>query len=274
VPLTLLASGSAVILGAVWGAVPTPFAAELVGTHELGKLGWLLGGQIVALVFGACCVLVARNVVGFPDRLLPPSWQARAFALALSMLVILAGSLVTLGLPFLQAPWWLALSLASYTLAGAMWGFLLPRLRPTVGTVVLAQRHYLCGPDRGLTDPLHLALGRAQEERLARLFATAEGVLIAFMTPVLGADRLLWQRRSRAGPHRIVLSPGSNDACVDRGCAVPEAPSAQAVYSKRLARDRYMLVARRQQPCLAGLVSTQRKGYIRYDACTDDNTDI
>ena len=158
----------------------------IVDVTELGKLGWLLGGQVVALVFGACCVLVARNVVGFPDRLLSPSWQARAFALALSMLVILAGSLVTLGLPFLQAPWWLALSLASYTLAGAMWGFLLPRLRPTVGTVVLAQRHYLCGPDRGLTDPLHLALGRAQEERLTRLFATAEGVLIAFMTPVLG----------------------------------------------------------------------------------------
>jgi len=175
-----------VILGAVWGAVPTPFAAELAGTHELGKLGWLLGGQIVALVFGACCVLVARNVVGFPDRLLPPSWQALAFALTLSMLVILAGSLVTLGLPFLQAPWWLALSLASYTLAGAMWGLLLPRLRPSLGTVVLAQRHRLLGPDRGLTDPLHLALGRAQEERLTRLFATAEGVLIAFMTPVLG----------------------------------------------------------------------------------------
>ncbi len=184
--LTLLASSSAVILGAVWGAVPTPFAAELSVTHELGKLGWLLGGQVVALVFGACCVLVARNVVGFPDRLLPPSWQALAFALTLSMLVILAGSLVTLGLPFLQAPWWLALSLASYTLAGAMWGLLLPRLRPSLGTVVLAQRHRLLGPDRGLTDPLHLALGRAQEERLTRLFATAEGVLIAFMTPVLG----------------------------------------------------------------------------------------
>jgi hypothetical protein len=117
VPLTLLASGSAVILGALWGAVPTPFAAGLAETHELGKLGWLLGGQIVALAIGACCALVARNVVGFPDRLVPTSWQARAFALALSMLVILAGSLVTLGLPFLQAPWWLALSLASYTLA-------------------------------------------------------------------------------------------------------------------------------------------------------------
>ena len=81
--------------------MPTPFAAELAGTHELGKLGWLLGGQIVALAIGACCVLAARNVVGFPDRLVPPSWQARAFSLALSMLVVLAGSLVTLGLPFL-----------------------------------------------------------------------------------------------------------------------------------------------------------------------------
>jgi hypothetical protein len=139
IPLTLLASGSAVILGAIWGAVPTPFAAGLAGTHELGKLGWLLAGQIVALAIGACCVLAARNVVGFPDRVVPPSWQARAFALALCMLVILAGSLVTLGLPFLQAPWWLALSLASYTLAGALWGLLLPRLRPSIGTYVFAQ---------------------------------------------------------------------------------------------------------------------------------------
>jgi hypothetical protein len=53
VSLTLLASSSAVILGAVWGSVPTPFAAGLAGTHELGKLGWLLGGQIVALAIGA-----------------------------------------------------------------------------------------------------------------------------------------------------------------------------------------------------------------------------
>src|SRR5260370_18652240 len=47
------------------------------------------------------------------------------------------------GLPFLQAPWWLALSLASYTLAGAIWGFLLPRLRPSFNTLVFAQRHRL-----------------------------------------------------------------------------------------------------------------------------------
>ncbi len=186
VPLTLLASSSAVILGAVWGAVPTSFAAGLAETHELGKLGWLLGGQIVALVFGACYALVARNVVGFPDRVVPPSWQVRAFALALSMLVILAGSLVTLGLPFLQAPWWLAVSLASYTLAGAIWGLLLPRLRPSITTLAVAQRHRLLGQGSGMTEPLLLAHGRAQEERLTRLFATTEGMLIAVFTPVVG----------------------------------------------------------------------------------------
>jgi hypothetical protein len=184
--LTLLASGSVVILGAIWGAVPTPFVAGLAGTHELGKLGWLLSGQIVALAIGACCVLAARNVVGFPDRVVPPSWQARAFALALSMLVILAGSLVTLGLPFLQAPWWLALSLASYTLAGAIWGLLLPRLRPSFTTLAVAQRHRWLGQGTGRLDTYHLAHGRAQEERLTRLFATTEGMLIAFMTPVVG----------------------------------------------------------------------------------------
>ncbi|HEY6410530.1 MAG TPA: hypothetical protein VIY29_24025 [Ktedonobacteraceae bacterium] len=186
IPLTLLASGSAVILGAIWGAVPTPFAAGLAGTHELGKLGWLLGGQIVALAIGACCVLVARNVVGFPDRVVPPSWQVRAMFVALSMLVILAGSLVTLGLPFLQAPWWLAFSLASYTLAGAIWGLLLPRLRPSFTTLAVAQRHRRLGQDRGMTEPLHLAHGRAQEERLTRFFAITEGMLIAVCTPVVG----------------------------------------------------------------------------------------
>jgi hypothetical protein len=184
--LTLLASGSAVILGAVWGAVPTPFAAGLAGTHELGKLGWLLGGQIFALAIGACCMLAARNVLGFPDRLVPTSWLARVCSLALSMLVILAGSLVTLGLPFLQAPWWLAMSLASYTLAGAIWGLLLPRLRPSMSTLVVAQRHLFLRQGVNLQGPLQLAYGRVQEARLTRLLMTTEGILIALLTPVLG----------------------------------------------------------------------------------------
>ncbi|HEY6410210.1 MAG TPA: hypothetical protein VIY29_22370, partial [Ktedonobacteraceae bacterium] len=141
---------------------------------------------IVALAIGTCCVLAARNVVGFPDRLVPLSWQARAFSLALSMLVFLAGSLVTLGLPFLQAPWWLAVSLASYTLAGAIWGLLLPRLRPSLSTVVSAQRYRWHGQGIGRLDTFQLAHGRAQEARLTRLFVTMEGMLIACLTPVLG----------------------------------------------------------------------------------------
>jgi hypothetical protein len=186
VPLTLLASGSAIILGAVWGAVPTPFAAGLAETHELGKLGWLLGGQIVALSIGACSLLAARNLVGFPDRVVPTSWLGRAFSLALSMLVILAGSLVTLGLPSLQAPWWLALSLASYTLAGAIWGLLLPRLRPNMNTLFVTQRHLFLRQGVNLPDTLQLAHGRAQETRLNRLVLITEGILIALLTPVLG----------------------------------------------------------------------------------------
>ena len=105
---------------------------------------------------------------------------------ALSMLVILAGSLVTLGLPFLQAPWWLAMSLASYTLAGVIWGILLPRLRPSLSTMIFAQRHRLLGQGMRRLDTYHLAHGRAQEARVLRLFATAESALIAFITPVLG----------------------------------------------------------------------------------------
>ena len=45
VQLTLLASSAAVILGGVWGVVPTAFAGGMLETHELDKLGWLLGGQ-------------------------------------------------------------------------------------------------------------------------------------------------------------------------------------------------------------------------------------
>ncbi len=184
--LTLLASSAAVILGGVWGAVPTAFAGGMLETHELDKLGWLLAGQIIALVIGVCWFRASRSVVGFPERLLPPSRQARAFSLALFMLVVMGGSLAMLGLPFLQASWWLAASLASYTLAAAVWGLLLPRLRPSAGTLVLSQRHLLLGQGRGLPDTLHVRYGRVQEERVTLLLMTAEGVLIACFTPVVG----------------------------------------------------------------------------------------
>jgi hypothetical protein len=158
----------------------------MLETHELDKLGWLLGGQIVALVIGACWFRASRGVVGFPERLLPSSWQSRARSFSIFMLVVMGGSLVMLGLPFLQAPWWLAASLASYTLAAAAWGILLPRLRPSVGTLVFAQRHLLLGQGMGQTNTLQLAHGRAQEERVTRFFLTTEGILIAVFTPLVG----------------------------------------------------------------------------------------
>ncbi len=91
-----------------------------------------------------------------------------------------------LGLPFLQAPWWLAVSLASYTLAAAVWSILLPRLRPSIGTLVFAQRHQLHGQGKSLPDTLHMRYGRAQEERVTLFLITVEGVLIACFTPVVG----------------------------------------------------------------------------------------
>jgi hypothetical protein len=184
--LTLLASSVAVILGGIWGAVPTAFAGGMLETHELDKLGWLLGGQIIALVIGICWFRASRGMVGFPERLLPSSWQSRAGSFSLLTLVVMGGSLVVLGLPFLQAPWWLAISLASYTLAAAVWGILLPRLRPSVGTLVFAQRHLLLGQGMGQTNTLQLAHGRAQEERVTRFFLTTEGILIAVFTPLVG----------------------------------------------------------------------------------------
>ena len=184
--LTLLASSAAVILGGVWAIVPTAFAASLLETHALDKLGWLLTGQFIALVIGACMLRAARGVIGFPGRLIPSSWQAGTRTLALLMLVVMGGSLVALGLPFLQAPWWLAASLASYTLAAAIWGMVLPRFRPSSDTLVLAQRHLLLGQRRSLPDMLHVRYDRAQEERATRFLMTVEGVLIACFTPVVG----------------------------------------------------------------------------------------
>lgn len=185
-PLTLIASGVAVVLGGVWGAVPTPFAASLGATHTLDKLAWLLGGQLVILVLAMGLLCAARNIIGFPGRLVPVSVRSRVRTLALLMPVVMAGGLVALGLPFLQTPWWLAMSLARYTLAGAVWGILLPRLRPPFGVTVAAQRHLSLAQSARPLDSLHLAHGSAREACVNRLFATAEGVLVALFTLLIG----------------------------------------------------------------------------------------
>lgn len=190
--LPLLASVVAVILASVWGAIPTPFAAGLHIAHTLDVLYWLPGGQLVALVIGTCSLFAARNVIGFSDRLLPTRWQPRLRRLALFMPLGMAASLTALGTPFLQNRWWLALSLAGFTLLDAVWSILLPRLMPGVATVVQSQRHLLPGQRSRMADPLHQAYTRACEAQSRLLVARAEGLAIVVCTLLLGwlIDRL------------------------------------------------------------------------------------
>jgi hypothetical protein len=79
-----------------------------------------------------------------------------------------------------------AVSLASYTLAATVWGLLLPRLKPSAGTLVFARHHLLLGQGRSLPDTLQLTYGYAQEERVTLLLMTDECILIACFTPVVG----------------------------------------------------------------------------------------
>src|SRR6266487_5140683 len=138
---TLLASGTAILLGAVWNAVPTPFAGELAATGEMNKLMWLLAGQLGALAVGAWLLSRSRGLIGAPDRLVPPPLRTLTWKLAWLSLAGISVSLVLLGLPRLQDPWWLAFSLLTFTLAAAAWGVLLPRLRPGIATEVFVHRH-------------------------------------------------------------------------------------------------------------------------------------
>ena len=182
--LTLLASGTAVIMGGICGAIPTPFAGGLVASHALGKLGWLLMSQVVVLAIAAFYLGAVRGVVGFPNRLLPASWRPRALSLAVLMLFLMGGSLIALGLRVLQAPWSFALSLACYTAAAAVWGALLPRLRPNPSVMLFAYRHLLAG--HAHLDYPQLAYERAQEERVISTLASVENLFTALLTPAVG----------------------------------------------------------------------------------------
>lgn len=202
--LTLLASGVAVVLGSIWGAIPTPFAAGLAATHTLEKLDWLLGGQLAVVTLGTVLLSFTwRGVIGFPDRLVPSSWQAIARLLAGVAPLGMAAGLVALGLPFLQAPWWLAVSLAGYTLAGAVWGLLLPRVRPTLLTATQAARHLMLRQGGVLPTVLQVAHGSAWERQVNRLQTTLEGLLVAAITPLVG-----WLIDVRGSVDAVLVSVG------------------------------------------------------------------
>jgi phosphoglycerate dehydrogenase-like enzyme len=182
---TLLATGTAILLGAVWNAVPTPFAAGLAGTGELNKLTWLFAGQLAALAVGAWLLNRSRGLVGAPDRLVPLPLRTLAWRLAWLSLAGISVSLVLLGLPRLQGPWWLALSLGTYTLAAAAWGVLLPRLRPGISTEVFAQGHLAFGRGRVMRSG-YLAYEQALENRFSLVLSTGEGLMTAICAPVVG----------------------------------------------------------------------------------------
>jgi hypothetical protein len=194
---TLLATGTAILLGAIWNTIPTPFAGGLAATGEMNKLIWLLAGQLGALTLGAWLLNSSPGLVGAPDRLVPFSLRTPGWRLAWLSLAGISVSFVLLGLPRLQDPWWLALSLGTYTLATATWGVLLPRLRPSIATEVFAQRHQAFG--RGIVVRSgYLAYEQALENRVNLVLSTGEGLMTAVGAPVVGmlidymtADRTL-----------------------------------------------------------------------------------
>jgi nitrate/nitrite transporter NarK len=184
-PPILLSTGLSVMTGAIWYSVPTPFAAHLVRVHQVGTLSWLVAGQLAALALGGYLFGKSRGTVGAPDRLIPQECQQRGWRLARLALFLMAGSLVLLGLPFLQAPWWLALSLACYTLAGGIWHILLARLRPTISTQAYSLRHLLVGAGQAISSG-QLSYERALEDRATLILATWEGALVAVAAPLAG----------------------------------------------------------------------------------------
>jgi hypothetical protein len=94
-------------------------------------------------------------------------------------------------------------SLAGYTLAGAVWGFLLPRVRPAFATATQAERHLRLGQGMALPTTLQLAHASAREEQVNRLLATVEGVLVAALTPLLG-----WWIDVRGGVDPVLVTVG------------------------------------------------------------------
>src|SRR5437763_4826910 len=181
---TLLASGTAILMGAVWSAIPTPFAGVLAETGEVNKLIALLAGQGGALAVGTWLLNRSRSLVGAPDRLVPPAHQTLAWRLVWLSLALMAVSLMLLGLPHLQRPWWLGISVGIYTLAVTALGVMLPRLRPSITTEVLAERHLAFGRGRVMPS-FYLAYEQAIENHVNLLLGTWEGLLTAVCAPAV-----------------------------------------------------------------------------------------
>jgi len=185
IPPTVLATGLLVVTGGIWFSIPTPFVATLVLTHQVRTLYWLIAGTLAALAVGRLILGKSRGVVGASDRLIPQEQQKRAWSLSLLSLFAMAASLVLLGLPYFQAPWWLALWFGLYTLAEGAWAVLLARLRPDISTQAYSLRHLFLKSGQGLSSA-QLPYERALEDQATLALSTWEGVLAAAAAPLCG----------------------------------------------------------------------------------------
>jgi hypothetical protein len=182
--LTLYASCLAIILGSMWAVLPTAYAGSLQTVHMSGKLPWLLGGQLCAFMIGISFLQSsARGVIGLPDRLLPASWRPQARLLACVAPFLMGLSLFALGYPTLQLPWELGVSLGVYTLAAMAWSVLLPRLRPSITTEIMTERHLYQQP----AVVRILSIRQAEEAYVNRYVQTIGTALIILLTPIIGA---------------------------------------------------------------------------------------
>ena len=196
---TLLASGTAILLGALWSVLPTPFAAGLAESNETYKLIALLAGQVAALVAATWLFNNGHRQVRVPDRSVPLFQQTHACRCALRSLVGMAFGLVLLGLPALQAPVWLGISVWVYTLAATAWGDLQPRLKPGVETQIPGQRNPAFTHESVMRTG-YLAYEQVIEDRANLVLGIGEGLMTAVCAPIVG---LLIDHLS--GGHTLIL---------------------------------------------------------------------
>lgn len=185
IPPTVLEVGLGTLTAGIWFSIPTPFVATLIEDHQVRTLYWLIAGTLAAPAVGWLMLGKSRGVIGPPARLIPPRQQKRAWEIARYALFAMAASLILLGLPYFQAPWWLALWFALYTLAEGIWAVLLSRLRADIGTQAYSLRHLYLNTGGELRGA-HLPYERALEERAQLALATWEGVLAAVAAPLCG----------------------------------------------------------------------------------------
>ena len=188
---SILASGSTILLNGTIGAILVPFAI----THTLPTLVSLIAGQGMACLIGAGLLWYHRGSIGPPDRPLPAWQESPARAIALTALMVGALALLLLSLPgFLQTPQALAVSITVYTLGSAVWGRLLPRLRPSFAAVLRSSR--ALHPWSPLPGEAVFAAWSTLDEQGRRHRLQAEMIATALLLPLLGAGVDRWSVES------------------------------------------------------------------------------